>query len=136
MMTYGDGVSDINITDLVKFHKKNGKLVTVTSVQPKGKFGIFNLSDDGNVKNFIEKPTNSDTWINAGFFVLEPQIFDYLDETSDNLMWEEDPLHKLTEENQLIAFKHKGFWKSMDILRDKMELETLWLKEAPWKIWN
>ena len=136
MMTYGDGVSDINISDLVRFHERNGKLVTVTSVQPKGKFGIFNLANDGQVIDFIEKPSNSGAWINGGFFVMEPGIFNYLDETSDTIMWEEDPLHKLTEDNELIAFKHKGFWKSMDILRDKMELETLWLDDAPWKKWN
>jgi len=136
MMTYGDGVADININDLVHFHKSNNKLATVTSVQPKGKFGIFNLSEDGNVNDFIEKPVESGSWINGGFFVLEPEIFNYIDTDSDNIMWEEGPLHQLTLDNQLIAYRHLGFWKSMDILRDKVELETHWLNGAPWKVWE
>jgi len=136
MLTYGDGVSDININDLLTFHNNHGKIATVTSVQPEGKFGGMDIAEDGNVISFKEKPAGDRRWINAGFFVLKPTVFNYLSENSDDIMWEETPLEQLTNDKQLIAFKHKGFWKCMDALRDKIELEELWKnKKAKWKIW-
>lgn len=135
MLTYGDGISDVNIHALVDFHKKSGKYATLTAVQPSGKFGAIDLNKSGEVLSFHEKPKGDSAWINGGFFLLEPQIFDYITE-GDNTIWERSPLEKLTRDNQLNAFKHTGFWKPMDTLRDKVELEESWAsKEAPWKIW-
>jgi len=134
MLTYGDGVGNIDISKLLEFHKKNNKLATVTAVQPIGRFGALNLDKENNVVEFQEKPRGNDAWINGGFFVLEPEIFDYID--SDEIYWEKKPMEKLAKDNQLIAYKHRGFWKPMDTMRDKIELETLWnAGNAPWKIW-
>jgi glucose-1-phosphate cytidylyltransferase len=136
MLTYGDGVSDVNIKKLVDYHKSHGKIATVTSIQPEAKFGGMTIDADGQVIAFKEKPTGDGRWINAGFFVLKPEVFKYLSDDADSVMWEEGPLEKLTSDNQLVAFKHQGFWKCMDALRDKIELEELWKKEqAQWKIW-
>ncbi len=134
MMTYGDGVSDININNLVAFHKKHGKLATVTAVQPEGRFGALKL--EGNkVIRFAEKMDNKESWINAGFFVLEPKVIDYIE--GDSTVWEKEPLEKLAKEGQLMAYFHTGFWKPMDKLRDKIELEDMWNSgNAPWKIWE
>lgn len=137
LLTYGDGVSDVNIADLVAFHKKNNKIATVTSVQPDARFGGMDLSKDGVVNTFREKSKADAQWINGGFFVLKAGIFKYLKEDMTNVMWEDEPLEKLTADNELIAFKHKGFWKCMDALRDKIELNELWeSNNAPWKIWK
>lgn len=134
MLTYGDGVADINIENLVKHHKEQKKFATVTAVQPLGRFGALSLNDDNNVIKFQEKPKSQDAWINGGFFVLEPEIFDYIE---GNVLFEKEPIDKLASDNQLIAYTHNGFWKPMDTLRDKQELETLWLNnQAPWKIWT
>lgn len=131
--TYGDGVSDVNIGSLIDFHKKNGKLATVTAVQPPGRFGSLSLSQNA-VTGFKEKPQGDGNWINGGFFVLEPSVFEYVlgDETS----WEKDSLENLAKMGQLSAFLHKGFWQPMDTLRDKTKLEEVWhTNQASWKVW-
>jgi len=133
MLTYGDGVSDVNINDLLEFHKKSRKYATLTAVQPSGKFGALEIDQKNDVCSFQEKPKGDGAWINGGFFVLEPEIFDYIQQ-GDETVWEREPLEKLAEDNQLIAFKHEGFWHPMDTLRDKNELESLWnSNNAPWK---
>lgn len=135
MMTYGDGVSDVDITTLVAFHRSHGKLATVTSVQPGGRFGALDLSEDSHVRGFQEKPSGDGGWINAGFFVLEPRIFDYIE--GDHTVFERDPLDRLAKDNQLVAYKHFGFWQPMDSLRDKTQLEQIWKSgNAPWKVWE
>ncbi len=137
LLTYGDGVSDVNITELVAFHKKNNKIATVTAVQPDARFGGMDLSADGTVNAFREKSKVDAQWINGGFFVLKTDVFNYLQEDMKQVMWEDEPLEKLTADKQLIAFKHQGFWKCMDALRDKIELNELWESgNAPWKIWK
>jgi len=137
LLTYGDGVADINIKKLIEYHYSKGKYATVTAVQPAGKFGSLELNENGNVINFVEKPKGDKAWISGGFFVLEPKIFDYLPDGNDNLIWEGEPLEKLAADGQLAAYKHEGFWKPMDTLRDKIELEELWNSEkAPWKVWD
>lgn len=134
MLTYGDGVSDVNIAELLRYHKDNGKIATVTSVQPEGRFGALGLNDKNEVLGFKEKPKGEVGWINGGFFVLEPEIFDYID--GDATFFEREPLENLAKKNQLMAYKHSGFWQPMDTLRDKNYLESLWAdKKAPWKIW-
>ena len=131
--TYGDGVSDVNIGSLIDFHKKSGKLATVTAVQPPGRFGSLSLSQNA-VTGFKEKPQGDGNWINGGFFVLEPSVFEYVlgDETS----WEKDSLENLAKMGQLSAFLHQGFWQPMDTLRDKTKLEEVWhTNQASWKVW-
>ncbi|MFA5076876.1 MAG: glucose-1-phosphate cytidylyltransferase [Candidatus Micrarchaeia archaeon] len=133
MLTYGDGLSDINIRDLVQFHKKHGKPATVTAVQPPGRFGVLNIEGES-VKNFSEKPKGDGVWINGGFFVLEPAVFDYI--KGDETAWEREPAEKLSAEGGMMAYRHSGFWKPMDKLRDKNDLEELWVSgKAPWKVW-
>lgn len=136
MLTYGDGVGDINIDNLLDFHKSHGKALSMTAVQPEGRFGAMELSEDNSVTHFLEKPKGDGSWINGGFFVCEPEIFDYIEE-GDATIWERSPMEKLSNTGNLYAFKHKGFWKPMDMLRDKIQLEDLWNKgNAPWKIWK
>jgi glucose-1-phosphate cytidylyltransferase len=136
MLTYGDGVSDVNISELLKFHRKNGKLATLTSVQMPGRFGNLDTDENGVVNNFSEKPDGDGMWINGGFFVLEPGIFDYLEGDMDQVQWERQPLASIANNGQLAAYRHHGFWKCMDALRDKIELEDLWQSgNAPWQIW-
>lgn len=136
MLTYGDGVSDINIKELVKFHQSHNKLATLTSIQTPGRFGNIEMDENGSVKHFVEKPQGDGMWINGGFFVLEPGIFKYLDGDMDDVQWENKPLKEIANDGQLAAFKHSGFWKPMDALRDRIELEQLWSDgEAKWKIW-
>ncbi len=134
MLTYGDGVANINISELVEFHKKQEKLATVTAVQPDGRFGTLDIEDDGKVEKFAEKIDNKNTWINGGFFVLKPQVFDYI--PKEDVMWEQEPLINLAKDGEMSAFKHEGFWKAMDTLRDKKHLEKLWLEDPKWKIWE
>ncbi len=136
MVTYGDGVGDINIRKLVEFHKSHKKIATITSVQPPGRFGALELSEkDNTVLRFQEKPKGDGSWINGGFFVLEPKVFEYIE--GDHTIWEAEPLERLAKEGQLIAYKHYGFWHPMDTLRDKRYLEKLWQSgNAPWKIWD
>ena len=133
--TYGDGVSDINISDLITFHFTNKKLATVTAIQPPGRYGALDIQGDSIVKGFIEKPKGDGGWINGGFFVLSPKCLNFID--SDSIAWETEPLSRLAKERELIAYKHSGFWQSMDTLRDKNFLEDLWTaNKAPWKSWN
>lgn len=135
-MTYGDGVSDVNIKELLDFHNAKGKIATLTSVQPTGRFGAVSIDKEGNVTYFKEKPKGDGDWINGGFFILEPQIFDYI-EPSENEVFEDKPLKKLAKEGQLNAYKHHGFWRAMDTLRDKLELTDMWNREcAPWAPWK
>lgn len=136
MLTYGDGVSDVNIKELVEFHRSHGKLATVTATQPKGRFGALALSSDQRVEKFQEKLQGDGGWINAGFFVLQPEVFHYLN-NGDQTIFEKEPLEKLAEDSQLMAFKHTGFWQPMDTLLDKRYLQELWdSNKASWKIWN
>lgn len=136
MLTYGDGVSDVDINALIKTHKAHGKLATVTTVQPEGRFGALDIDEKGNIKSFQEKPKGDGAWINAGFFVLQPEIFNYIPD-GDGIIWERDPLEALAKDGQLSGYKHTGFWKPMDALRDKIVLEELWNSgKAPWKVWK
>ncbi|WIL20855.1 glucose-1-phosphate cytidylyltransferase [Geothrix sp.] len=133
-LTYGDGVSDINIRDLVDFHRSHGRKATVTAVQPPGRYGSLVLEDRA-VQGFIEKPLGDGGWINGGFFVLSPECLDFIED--DATAWEGTPLTQLAAEGELMAFKHHGFWQPMDTLRDKTQLETLWQQGvAPWKTWD
>ncbi|MEM3361744.1 MAG: glucose-1-phosphate cytidylyltransferase [Candidatus Anstonellaceae archaeon] len=134
MLTYGDGVADININSLLNFHKKHNKAATITAARPPGRFGVLDL--DGNVvRHFAEKPPSdaSNVWVNAGFFVLEPKIFDYI---KQDVPWEGEPLENLAKDRELMAYKHMGFWHPMDKLKDKLDLEKLWETNPPWKVWS
>jgi glucose-1-phosphate cytidylyltransferase len=136
MLTYGDGLSDINIKALVDFHFSHKKAVTVTAVQPPGKFGALKLEDNFQVKCFSEKPAGDEGWINGGFFVVNKEAFDYIKE-GDQTIWERRPLEELTRDGQLVAFTHRKFWKCMDTLREKNELIALWNSgNPPWKVWE
>ncbi len=133
-MTYGDGVSDINIKKAYKFHKSHGKLATIAAVRPSARFGELGI-EDGQVKEFKEKPQTEQGWINGGFFVLEPKIFDLI--TDDDCIWEREPLEQLVKDGQLMSYQHNGFWQCMDTLREKRMLEDLWSSgKAPWKLWD
>jgi glucose-1-phosphate cytidylyltransferase len=135
MLTYGDGVADVDINALVTYHKNHGKLTTVTATQPSGRFGALNLVGNNEVSGFQEKPKGDGAWINAGFFVMEPKVFDYI--AGDETILERDPLENLANDGQLVAYKHTGFWQPMDTLRDKIQLEDLWKAgNAPWKLWK
>lgn len=135
LLTYGDGVANVDVASLVDYHKSHGKLATVTSVQPGGRFGAINLDENNRVQGFQEKPKGDGAWINGGFFVMEPGVFDYID--GDATMLEREPLERLAQDDQLVAYKHSGFWQPMDTLRDKMLLEELWKENrAPWKMWD
>ena len=132
--TYGDGVADVNVTSLINFHKKHGKLATVTAVQPPGRYGALNMQDSL-VKGFTEKPKGDGGWINGGFFVLSPKCLKYIQD--DRSSWEGEPLRRLANDVELMAFEHAGFWQPMDTLREKNMLEDLWHSgKAPWKVWE
>jgi glucose-1-phosphate cytidylyltransferase len=132
-MTYGDGLSDVDIQKLVAFHRECGRLATLTAVQPPGRFGALKFEDHG-IQEFAEKPLGDGSWINGGFFVLSPRVLDYID--SPQTIWEREPLQQLATDGQLTAFKHSGFWQPMDTLRDKTHLEKLWTSgQAPWASW-
>jgi glucose-1-phosphate cytidylyltransferase len=134
MLTYGDGVCDVNVNSLVSFHKEHGKVATLTSTQPSGRFGALGLTDSYQVSSFQEKPKGDGSWVNAGFFVLEPEIFDYIE--GDSTVLELGPLETLARKGELFAYKHNGFWQPMDTVRDKALLEEYWSKgNAPWKRW-
>jgi glucose-1-phosphate cytidylyltransferase len=136
MLTYGDGLADVDLNALLSFHREHGKIATVTAVQPEGRFGGMEFDDTGIVNDFKEKPSGDGHWINGGFFVLNTKIFDLLAENSDAIMWEEDPMDLLTTKEELAAFKHNGFWRCMDALRDKVILDELWSSNnAKWKNW-
>jgi len=135
MMTYGDGVSDIDIEKLVKFHKNHGKAMTMTSSQPDGRFGALNIKENNQVTHFLEKPKGHSGWINAGFFVCEPKVFEYITE-GDRTVFEKTPLQNLTLDGEIFTYKHEGFWRPMDSLKDKNDLNKLWENDkAPWKVW-
>jgi len=132
--TYGDGVGDIDIGKLITFHQSQGTLATLTAVQPPGRFGALELHKN-RVLSFREKPQGDRSWINGGFFVLEPEVFDFI--RDDSTVWEREPLEQLAKSEQLSAYRHKGFWQPMDTLRDKIKLEQLWDSgNAPWKVWQ
>ena len=132
--TYGDGVSDVNLEKLIALHKKEGTLVTLTSVQPTSKYGLLSF-DENRITNFQEKPVDGGGWINGGFFVVSPKAIDYIE--SDEMHWEDDPMGRLVSEGQVSAYRHKGFWQCMDTLRNKQELEEMWQTgNPPWKIWD
>ena len=133
--TYGDGVSNVDISALVEFHKQQNTLATLTAVQPPGRFGAIALGkEQTKITHFQEKPEGDGAWINGGFFVLNPQVIDFIED--DSISWEKEPLQKLAHKEELAAYKHNGFWQPMDTLRDKQYLERLWdANEAPWKVW-
>jgi glucose-1-phosphate cytidylyltransferase len=132
--TYGDGVSDINIDEQINFHRRHGKIATITAVQPPGRYGTLRLEGNA-VRSFVEKPLGDGGWINGGFFVLSPRCLDYI--SGDSSSWEGEPLDKIAASGQMMAFQHRGFWLPMDTLRDKNRLEELWTSgDAPWKCWE
>lgn len=136
--TYGDGVANIDITASIAFHRSHGKRATLTAVQPPGRYGSlgFNDTDDRFIQQFQEKPEGDGAWINGGYFILDPSVLNYIQE-GDATIWERKPLEALAKDNQLAAYRHRGFWRPMDTLRDKVTLEELWDKgQAPWKVWH
>ncbi len=137
MLTYGDGLADVDLNKLLAYHRGHGKIATVTAVQPAGRFGLLGIDSQDVVKSFKEKPAGSDGWINGGFFVLRPEVFSYLPPDAEQHMWEGVPLERLSREGQLRAYRHFGFWRCMDAARDKVELEALWSTgQARWKNWK
>jgi glucose-1-phosphate cytidylyltransferase len=134
MCTYGDGVSDLNLRDLVAFHRSHGKLATLTAVRPPARYGHLKFEGD-RIVEFVEKPQTAEGWINGGFFVLEPEVFDYIE--GDQTEWSREPLEQLAREGQLMAYRHDSYWQCMDTLREKQILENLWHSgSAPWKVWD
>lgn len=130
--TYGDGVTDLDVTALIDFHRRHGRLATITAVQPPGRFGALETDGEG-VTAFVEKPHGDGSWINGGFFVLSPEVGDYIE--GDHTVWEREPLERLAADGQLAAYRYEGFWRMVDTLRDKSHLEQLWTAGAPWKVW-
>lgn len=135
MLTYGDGLSNVDMHQLVDFHKKSGKICTMTAIQANSRFGVINMEDNGNINGFEEKPKDSGTWINGGFFVIEPEIARYLHNDADEMMWERQPMDDLARDGQIAAYRHHNFWKCMDTIREREELEEMWLKNPAWKNW-
>jgi glucose-1-phosphate cytidylyltransferase len=134
-MTYGDGVSDVDIAKLYEFHKSHGKLATMSAIKPESRFGVLDLNENNEVDAFREKSAVDSGYINAGFMVLDPKVLDYV--ADDTVMFEREPMEKLAKDRELMCFKHHGFWQCMDTLRDKEKLEKMWAKNnAPWKVWN
>lgn len=132
--TYGDGVGDINVSELIDYHKKHKRLATITAIQPPGRFGVINHQNE-KVTSFSEKPKGDGGWINGGFFVLSPKVLDYIE--GDNSIWEKEPMERLAKNGEISAYFHSGFWHPMDTLRDRLYLEDLWnKKQAPWKVWS
>lgn len=136
LMTYGDGLANVDLSALISYHQQQGKIATVTAVRPAGRFGLLGVTEDDLVTEFQEKPLGDGGWINGGFFVLKPQVFSYLPEDAHIKMWEQDPMVNLARDGELAAYKHHGFWKCMDAMRDKEELEQMWQAgQASWKVW-
>lgn len=136
LLTYGDGVSDINIKELLECHNKSGKYMTLTAVKPSGKFGALDISPNGQINSFQEKPQGDGAWINGGFMVCEPNVFDYIDANRDDVIFERLPLENLAKDGQLNSFKHRGFWYPMDTLKGKNDLTQMWQEgNAPWAVW-
>jgi glucose-1-phosphate cytidylyltransferase len=135
LLTYGDGVTDLDIQKTIDFHSTSNKIITVTAYKPSGKFGALDIATDGIVSSFMEKPAGDGNWINAGYFVCNPEVFDYIKD-GDNTIFERQPLENIAAEGKMNAFKHSGFWKPMDTMRDNIELNEMWDKgQAPWKVW-
>ncbi len=135
LLTYGDGVADVNINALIDSHRNSGKSVTMTAVQLRGRFGALVIKDDNMITSFMEKPEGEESWINGGFFVCEPDVFNYISD-GENVIFERNPLEHLARDNQLNAYKHRGFWQPMDTLKDKKELTDMWMNDvAPWALW-
>lgn len=137
MLTYGDGLGDVDINALIKSHRESGKYMTLTAVMPTGKFGALNINEAGEIESFQEKPEDDGSWVNGGFMVCEPEVFDYIKPAVDNVIFEREPLENLAKASQLNAYKHRGFWKPMDTLKDKQDLTKMWQSEkAPWGVWQ
>jgi len=135
LLTYGDGLSDVNISDMIKFHDNHNGVMTMLSVQPEGRFGSINISKDKKVNSFVEKPKGDGGWINAGYFICEPEIFKYLPD-DETLVLEKEPIEKLAKDSKLFSYQYDGFWKPMDSLKDKNDLNKIWQDSAaPWKVW-
>ncbi len=136
LLTYGDGVADVNIKELIKHHQNSNKYLTLTAVKPSGKFGALDITPDGTIKSFLEKPQGDGNWINGGFMVCEPQVFDYIEPNRNDVIFEREPLERLAKDGMLNSYKHNGFWHPMDTLKCKTELTEMWLKgKAPWAVW-
>jgi len=135
MLTYGDGLCNVDINKLLDFHQATGKICTMTAIQANSRFGVINMEESGAINGFEEKPADSGTWINGGFFVLEPSIAQYLHDDADDMMWERQPMNDLAKDAQIAAFRHHGFWKCMDTIREREELEEMWLNNPAWKNW-
>jgi len=135
MLTYGDGVCDIDMDAELKYHRSHGKICTMSIVQPGSRFGVIELDNDNVVQKFIEKPKEDGAWINGGFFILKPEVFKYLHDDADDIMWERQPLEDLANDGELVSYKHNGFWKCMDTLRDNQDLNRLWDEKPKWKNW-
>jgi glucose-1-phosphate cytidylyltransferase len=137
MLTYGDGVADVDINSLLTSHKNSGKIATMTAVQMSGRFGVLSINNSNIITSFMEKPLGEESWINGGFFVCESKVFDYISSEEENVIFEREPLENIAKDGQLNAYKHKGFWRPMDSLREKNELNSLWSSgKAPWKVWR
>ncbi len=136
MLTYGDGVGDVDMNAQLNFHQSHGKLCTMTIVQPGSRFGTLDLSTTNQVNQFMEKPKDDGAWINSGFFILKPEVFNYLHDDADDVMWERQPLEDITSAGELMAYKHNGFWKCMDTMRDNVDLNKMWNNEPAWKTWE
>ena len=137
MLTYGDGVCDVDINKLIECHNKSKKTCTITAVQPMGRFGAITIEDDNRISSFFEKPKGDNAWINGGFMVCEPEVFDYIEPNRDDITFEHTPLQNLAKNSELNAYKHEGFWKSLDTLKDKQDLLKLWVSDtAPWAVWQ
>lgn len=134
LLTYGDGVADVDFRKVIQLHQNQGKLLTVTAVQPEARYGVLDFKSDHLVNGFLEKPIGEGGWINGGFFVCQPTVLDYI--SDDHTIWEREPMEKIASENQMVAYRHSGFWQCMDTLRDKTKLQELWDSgSAPWKTW-
>lgn len=137
LLTYGDGLSDVNLYELIKCHKKSEKYLTLTAVRPEGKFGALDIAQDGSINNFAEKPKGDGTWINGGFMVCEPEVFDYIEKNKDDVIFERTPLENLAKDGMLNSYKHTGFWYPMDTLKGKNDLKEMWENSnAPWALWQ
>jgi len=135
MLTYGDGLCNVDMHKLVDFHQSTGKICTMTAIQANSRFGVINMEESGAINGFEEKPADSGTWINGGFFVIEPSIAQYLHDDADDVMWERQPMNDLAKDGQIAALRHHGFWKCMDTIREREELEEMWQNNPAWKNW-
>ncbi|MBY0424046.1 MAG: glucose-1-phosphate cytidylyltransferase [Cytophagales bacterium] len=134
LCTYGDGVSNVDINKLVAFHKSHGKKMTLTAIQPEGRYGALEFGEENSIKSFLEKPKGDGSWINGGFFVCQPEVMDYIE--GDQTIFEREPIENLAKSSQLVSYKHEGFWHCMDTLRDKNKLDELWNTDPQWKVWQ